>query len=80
MRLCRITFEVTWRRRRDARPEPQKMYSVPAARAWWHAVGSQVDRVVSPRWRQSARRLGATVCDATLRSRFVLCWARGREH
>ena len=29
-----LTFEVTWRRRRDARPEPRKMYSVPAARAW----------------------------------------------
>ena len=43
-----LTFEVTWRRRRDARPELQKMYTVPAARAWWHAVGSQVDRGVRP--------------------------------
>ena len=49
--LRRLTFEVTWRRRRDARPGLRKMYSVPAARAWWHAVGSQVDRVVSLRRR-----------------------------
>ena len=43
--LC-ITFEVSWRQRQDARPEPQKMYTVPVARAWWPAVGAQLDRGV----------------------------------
>ena len=42
----RLTFEVSWRQRQDARPEPQKMYTVPVARAWWPAVGAQLDRGV----------------------------------
>ena len=41
-----LTFEVSWRQRQDARPEPQKMYTVPVARAWWPAVGAQLDRGV----------------------------------
>ena len=41
-----LTFEVRRDQRWDARPGLVKMYSVPAARAWWHAVGSQVDRGV----------------------------------
>jgi hypothetical protein len=44
--LCGLTFELTWSQRRDARPRPQKMVLVPAAWAWWHAVGSQVERGV----------------------------------
>ncbi len=43
-----LTFEVSWRQRQDARPEPQKMYTVPVARAWWPAVGAQLDRGVRP--------------------------------
>jgi hypothetical protein len=45
-RPTRLTFEVSWRQRQDARPEPQKMYTVPVARAWWPAVGAQLDRGV----------------------------------
>jgi len=54
--LRRLTFEVRGRRRCDARPRPQKMYSVPVAGAWWHAVGAPLDRGVRPRfWRRSNR-------------------------
>ena len=47
-----LTFEVTGRRRQDAKPGPMKMYRVPPARAWWPAVGAPVDRGVrpGPRW------------------------------
>ena len=45
-RVMGLTFEVSWRQRQDARPEPQKMYTVPVARAWWPAVGAQLDRGV----------------------------------
>jgi hypothetical protein len=38
--------ELTGRRRKDARLEPQTMYRVPAARAWWPAVGAPVERRV----------------------------------
>jgi hypothetical protein len=38
--------ELTGRRRVDARPGPQTMYRVPAARAWWPAVGAPVERPV----------------------------------
>ena len=41
--------ELTGRQREDARPEPQTMYRVPAARAWWPAVGAPVERPVRPR-------------------------------
>ena len=44
--LSQLTFEVSWHQRQDARPEPQKMYTVPVARAWWPAVGAQLDRGV----------------------------------
>jgi hypothetical protein len=46
--LRRLTFEVSWRQRQDARPKPQKMYTVPVAWAWWPAVGAQLDRGVRP--------------------------------
>jgi len=45
----RLTFEVRREQRRDARPGPQKMYTVPVARAWWPAVGPRLDRRVRPR-------------------------------
>ena len=47
--LCCLTFEVSWRQRRDARPRTAKMYAVLLAGAWWHAVGAQLDRVVRQR-------------------------------
>ena len=47
--LCCLTFEVTGRRRQDAKPGPVKMYRVPPAWAWGPAVGAPVDRGVRPR-------------------------------
>ena len=44
--VCGITFELSGRRRQDARPAMQKMYTVPASRAWWHAVGAPLERGV----------------------------------
>jgi len=35
-----LTFELSGRKRQDARPGPVKMYTVPPARAWWPAVGA----------------------------------------
>ena len=43
-----LTFELTWRQRRDAKPAPQIMHTCTVARALWHAVGSQVERGVRP--------------------------------
>jgi hypothetical protein len=47
--LCGLTFELSGRRRQDARPGPVKMYRVPPARAWWPAVGAPLERGVRPR-------------------------------
>ena len=44
-----LTFELSGRRRQDARPGQQRMYTVPAARAWWPAVGAPLERGVRPR-------------------------------
>jgi hypothetical protein len=44
--LRRLTFELSGRRRQDARPGPVKMYGVPPARAWWPAVGAPLERGV----------------------------------
>ena len=43
-----LTFELSGRRRQDARPGPVKMYRVPPARAWWPAVGAPLEREVRP--------------------------------
>ena len=45
-----LTFELSGRRRQDARPGPVTMYGVPQARAWWPAVGAPLERVVRPHW------------------------------
>ena len=50
-----LTFELRGRQRQDARPEPQKMYTVPVARAWWPAVGAQLERGVRPHSARVAR-------------------------
>jgi hypothetical protein len=47
--LWGLTFELTGRQRRDARPGLAKMYRVPPGRAWWPAVGAPVERGVRPR-------------------------------
>jgi hypothetical protein len=44
--LCCLTFELSRHQRWDARPGPQKMYTVPVARAWWPAVGARLERGV----------------------------------
>ena len=46
--LSGLTFEVTGRRRHDARARLAKMYRVPPTGPWWRAVGSPVDRRVRP--------------------------------
>jgi hypothetical protein len=45
-----LTFELSGRRRQDARPGPVKMYRVPPARAWWLAVGAPLERGVRPQF------------------------------
>ena len=47
--LCGLTFELSGRRRQDARPGLAKMYRVPPDRAWWPAVGAPLERGVRPR-------------------------------
>ena len=44
-----LTFELSGRRRQDARPALAKMYRVPPDRAWWPAVGAPLERRVRPR-------------------------------
>ena len=41
---CALTFELSGRRREDARPGLAKMYRVPPDRAWWPAVGAPLER------------------------------------
>ena len=43
-----LTFELSGRRRQDARPGLVKMYRVPPARAWWPAGGAPRERGVRP--------------------------------
>ena len=49
LRILRcLTFELSGRRRQDARPGLAKMYCVPPDRAWWPAVGAPLERGVRP--------------------------------
>ena len=52
--LRSLTFELSGRRRQDARPGLARMYRVPSARAWWPVVGPRLDRVVRPHWARFA--------------------------
>ena len=45
--LKAATFELSGRRRQDARPGLAKMYRVPPDRAWWPAVGAPLEREAS---------------------------------
>ena len=54
---CGLTFELSGRRRQDARPGLAKMYRVPPDRAWWPAVGAPLERGVRP---HSALALGGS--------------------
>jgi hypothetical protein len=51
--IRRLTFELSGRRRQDARPGAVKMYGVPPARAWWPAVGAPLERGVRPHFAQT---------------------------
>ena len=53
-----LTFELSGRRRQDARPGLAKMYRVPPDRAWWPAVGAPLERGVRP---HCAGRMGAAL-------------------
>jgi hypothetical protein len=44
--LWGLTFELSGRRRRDAKARAVKMHDVPQAGPWWHAVGAPLERVV----------------------------------
>ena len=55
---CALTFELSGRRRQDARPGLAKMYRVPPGRAWWPAVGGPLERGV----RRLLHRFGDTQC------------------
>jgi hypothetical protein len=46
LRLCGLTFELTGHQRDDASARLAKMYRVPPAGRWWHAVGAPVERGV----------------------------------
>ena len=61
MMICKfLTFELSGRRRQDARPGLAKMYRVPPDRAWWPAVGAPLERGVRPRspWGCARRHAG----------------------
>ena len=47
-----LTFELSGRRRQDARARAEKMYTVPRTGPWWPAVGAPLERGVR---RQSCR-------------------------
>ena len=47
--LCCLTFELSGRRRQDARARTEKMYRVPQAGPWWPAVGAPLERGVRQR-------------------------------
>ena len=53
--MWRLTFELSGRRRQDARPGLAKMYCVPPDRAWWPAVGAPLERGVRPHRAAHAR-------------------------
>ena len=56
--LCALTFELSGRRRQDARPDGRKMCQ-PGRRAWWPAVGAPLERGVRPRRRLSQHSQGS---------------------
>ena len=43
-----LTFEISGRQRHDASARMAKMYRVPPAGRWWHAVGAPLEQVVRP--------------------------------
>ena len=62
-----LTFELSGRRRQDARPGLEKMYRVPPDRAWWPAVGAPLERGVR---RQC--QLAGKATEATYKIGFVI--------
>ena len=62
--LCCLTFELSGRRRYDARPRAQTMCRAPATWAWWHAVGAPLERRVRAHWWRAAVDCGFHVFDS----------------
>jgi hypothetical protein len=58
-----LTFELSGRRRQDAKPGLVKMYSVPPDRAWRPAVGAPLERGVRPHSGNAAARPRPKSCD-----------------
>jgi hypothetical protein len=87
--VCGLTFELSGRRRQDARPGLAKMYRVPPDRAWRPAVGAPLERGVRHRcsqakhWRSPPPRWAARGphrrCKGPLRQRPRLAACRGCE-
>ena len=50
-----LTFELSGRRRQDARARAEKMYRVPQAGRWWSAVGAPLERGVRRHFRSVVR-------------------------
>ena len=65
--LRRLTFELSGRRRQDARPGLAKMYRVPPDRAWWPAVGAPLERGVRPHSHATQRPCASSTSLGALR-------------
>ena len=59
-----LTFELSGRRRQDARPGLAKMYRVPPDRAWWPAVGAPLERGVRHQCERLANRMHLDASDS----------------
>ena len=70
--LRRQTFELSGRRRQDARPGLAKMFRVPPDRAWWPAVGAPFARGVRPRTARKELTQSMSVADTSVRGSHVL--------
>ena len=70
------TFELSGRRRQDARPGLVKMYRVPPARAWWPAVGAPLERGVRPRYADAAEADGVLKPIGTLTGTAAFSYER----
>ena len=71
-----LTCEPSGRRWHAARPGLQKMYTVPVAWAWWHAVGAPRERLVMP---HCALRLEPEVANTSSVPRQVLPFLQSIE-
>ena len=73
--MCGLTFELSGRRRQDARPGLAKMYRVPPDRAWWPAVGAPLERRVRRHWPHDCVRAFGYVFDLATKGSTLSCSA-----